>query len=377
MHINDVDDYPFHQHPGMFHVGATSDSHLNDGYWFAAFTDDVFAFMGLRLYPNMNVIDGYAGVVHRGEQRNVRASRLLTPTLSDLSVGPFALHVLEPMKRQRLVLGPNPTGVELDVEITATAPPVLEAPHVQHRAGRLINHVQRYAQCGDTDGWVTVDDERFDLAGGRACRDHSWGVRASMGAHVPIGGRREPSDEDRRALRLWAPFDVPGLRGFVQTHEDADGTCLDLEGVTETPDGEPVPVRALEHHFVYEPGSRRLRSGRVVLRGADDAEHVLEFDVVHPPAHVQGFGYRRGWSDGQPPGSYRGPLHVEHDRFDVSDPTHEAGPAHVPQGSRTGGMEYVVTMSADGGERRLTQIEHNVYRSYPRYGIVVGEKESA
>ena len=93
--LNPFDDYPFHQTAAPIDVPATSDSHFNDGYYFAFYRPDVHVFCGLRLHPNSNVMDGYAGVVWEGEQRDVRFSRALRPRANDLAVGPFRLDIVE------------------------------------------------------------------------------------------------------------------------------------------------------------------------------------------------------------------------------------------------------------------------------------------
>ena len=63
MQLNPFDDFPFHQALSPIDVPATSDSHFNDGYYFAFYRPGLHVFMGLRLHPNSNVMDGYAGAV--------------------------------------------------------------------------------------------------------------------------------------------------------------------------------------------------------------------------------------------------------------------------------------------------------------------------
>ena len=88
MRLNPFDDYPFHQAIAPLDVPATSDPHFNDGYWFSFYREGTYAFCGLRLHPNSNVMDGYGGVLHDGVQRNVRFSRALRPRTNELAVGP-------------------------------------------------------------------------------------------------------------------------------------------------------------------------------------------------------------------------------------------------------------------------------------------------
>jgi hypothetical protein len=79
MRLNEFDDYPFHQVPTPFHMPATTDTHYNDGYWFAFFADQWYLVFGLRLHPNSNALDGFTCISHGGQQRVLRASRAARP----------------------------------------------------------------------------------------------------------------------------------------------------------------------------------------------------------------------------------------------------------------------------------------------------------
>ena len=93
LRLNPFDDYPFHQAITPIDIPASSDPHFNDGYWFSFYRAGSYAFCGLRLHPNSNVMDGYAGAVHGGEQRNIRLSRALRPRTNELTIGPFRLEI--------------------------------------------------------------------------------------------------------------------------------------------------------------------------------------------------------------------------------------------------------------------------------------------
>ena len=141
-----LDDLPVHQTVAPLPEPATSDTHFNDGYYFAFYAPGFHVFAGLRLHPNTNVMDGYGGAVAHGTQRNLRVSRALRPETYPFKIGPLQLEILEPMRRQRVALQANESGVSFDVTFTAVAPPFDETPHRQYRHGRLHNHVVRYTQ---------------------------------------------------------------------------------------------------------------------------------------------------------------------------------------------------------------------------------------
>jgi len=366
--LSRLDDFPWHQAVAPLPLPATSDSHFNDGYYFGFFSEGWYGFFGLRLYANTNVMDGFAGVVGGGEQRTVRASRALRPDLDRLEVGPLRLTILEPMQRQRLELLDNPTGVTFDVTVDASSPAFLESPDIHYRRGRLLNHVLRYTQLSRADGVLGVDGRSVPVERWYGDRDHSWGIRASMGPQIPIRGV-ERSTGDPRAIRIWMPFELGDHCGMFAMHEDSDGSVLDFDGQLYHYDGRRTHLRGARHAFRYAEGSKLLRGGEFTLVDEHGAEHRYEFDVVADPASAQGFGYVRGWQDGQPPGTWRGPEHLEHDRFVVDDPGTVAGPPHVPVERRLGACEFPAAVRGPGGQEGMAQIEHMVYRAYRPYGF--------
>jgi hypothetical protein len=366
--LNRFDDFPFHQAISPLDVPATSDSHFNDGYYFAWYQGDRHWFCGLRVHPNNNVMDGYAGLVAGPEQRSIRFTRALRPRYDHLEVGPFTLEIVEPMQVQRLHLADNDSGVTFDVTVEASAPPFLETPRPHHRHGRLFNHVYRYTQLGRIRGTGSVDGTEQHFEHWHGCRDHSWGIRSTMGPHVPIRGVVQ-EQVDPRAIRIWIPFEVDDHSGFFHLHEDSAGNVLDFEGRLDLNGGSQVVLASARHSFVYHEGTRRLKAGSFTLTGHDGSERDYRFETSAHPAHPQGFGYTRGWRDGGQPGVYRGAAYHEVDRFRVDDPTRAVGPDHVPEERRLGGTEFASRLEAPGGAAGMAHIEHMIYGEYRPYGF--------
>ena len=360
MRLNDFDDFPFHQTAAPLDVPATSDPHFNDGYYFAFYRPGLHVFCGLRLHPNSNVMDGYAGVVAAGEQRDVRFSRALRPRTNELAVGPFRLDIVEPMSAQRIRLDDPELGLAFDVTLRASAPAFFEARHRQMRHGRLLNDVLRYTQVARAGGELVVDGGREAVDGWYACRDHSWGIRSTMGPHAPLGGIEEVAP-DPRALRLWIPFECGDTVGFFHCHEAHDGSVLDCEGRLDRAGRPPLAIDAVHHALRYEEGTRRLAGGDLTLVDEVGAEHGYAFEVACAPAHPQGFGYTRGWSDGGQPGVFRGVDVIERDRFDVSDPAVAGGALHLPAARRLGGTEFASTIAGPDGAKGMAHVEHMLY----------------
>jgi hypothetical protein len=370
MRLHDIDDLPFHQQPTPFDQAATSDPHFNDGYFFGFMTEGWYFIAGLRLHPNMNTVDGFACATHDGEQQCVRFSRALRPRYTDLSVGPFTLEVLEKMQRQRLVLTENPGGIEFDVELTAQAPPFVETRYQHVRYGRLINDTLRYNQVIRANGTAKVNGEILAVDSWWGLRDHSWGIRSSMGPRTKFGGVDKPADEqDERAYRLWVPFDVGDHTGFFHTHENRSGEPLDFEGRLDFPDGKSVGLRGVNHKVEYHPGTRWVVGGSFELIGDDGSVRSYRFSSGGTPADVQGGGYYGGWLDGGSAGVYRGPETVEQSRYRAAADAQPSGPDHIPPDKRWGPTEFPVVISCDGGGQGMAHFEHAVFGAYEPYGF--------
>jgi len=363
LELTRFDDFPYHQTVSSFAMPVTADPHFNDGYYFAWYRPGEHWFCGLRLHPNNNVMDGYAGVVSGGRQRTIRVSRALRPDSDTLRVGPLSLQIISPMQLQRVALDTNRSGLSFDVEITASSPEFVEHGHTQVRHGRLFNHLIRYTQVGRATGVVGLGSESSSVERWHACRDHSWGIRSTMGPHVPIGGI-ESDQLDPRAIRIWIPFEVSDHTGFFFTHEDASGAALDFEGRLDFFDGTQVPLKAVHHSFRYHPGSRRLAGGEFTVVDETGGEYTYQFEAAADPAHPQGFGYTRGWSDGGQPGVYRGEYTEEIDEFPTDDPTRSLGPVHVPESRRLGGTEFTSTIVGPDGATGMAHVEHMLYGGF-------------
>lgn len=361
--IHPHDDFPYHQAMTPMGAPVSSDPRFNDGYYFAFYREGRHVFCGLRFHPNNNVVDGYAGAVADGVQRGFRASRALDVDHSSIAVGPLRIEIVEPMTTQRAICADNDYGIEFDVTFTASCPAFFEAPHIQYRHGRLLNHVLRYTQPARAVGVVSIDgvDEQVDSWCG--ARDHSWGIRQTMGPALKIQGS-VPPPPDPRALRLWVPFEVGDRAGFFHLHEDAHGNVLDCEGRYEPTvgaSGAGADIVAVDHELTYVRDTKRLSSGVLELVLDTDERVRLEFGVACAPAHPQGFGYTRGWSDHGNPGVWRGVDIIEGERFDVSDPAAVAGPPHTDPQRRLGGTEFVSTLVGPGGSVGMAHVEHMLY----------------
>lgn len=361
--INAWDDFPVHQGPLPVDRPLNSDRHFNDGYWFGFYTDGLYAFCGMRLHPNNNVIDGYAGIVAGGEQRAVRFSRALRPDTGELEVGPLRIEIIKPLATQRLILhADDDIGISWDVEMSALG---LwgEDRAQQLRHGVVLNDVLRYTGVCEPTGWVSVDGQRTRVGPGwGGGRDHSWGIRSTMGPRTPLGGTLDDA-RDPRAIRLWVPFRCGDQVGFFHGHEDVDGEVLDFDGSVRGPAGE-LELTGVRHQFEYHPGTTIVKAGAFTLLGVDGEQLDYEFEVCCEGVHPQAFGYNQGWSDAMNPGVWRGPEARESSRFDVTEPGSRPFGAHLPERRRLGATEFAARLRGPDGREGIAMVEHMVYGPY-------------
>jgi hypothetical protein len=176
MRIRDFDEYPFPQNPTPFDVPSTSDVHFNDGYFCSAFAEDWYVVMGIRLHPNMNVMDGFAGLARGGEQRVLRSSRALRPRSLELEVGPLRIEIRNPLREVRIALAESDAGFGFDLTFEAVAPPFMEEPYRFRKYGHLIHDLIRYTQADGSfaTGKVSALIGGMRSATIRGASDRAW-----------------------------------------------------------------------------------------------------------------------------------------------------------------------------------------------------------
>ncbi len=316
------DDLPFHQIPAPFDVAGSGDHRWFDRYWFVAFEPEgrlAFA-TGLGVYKNMDVLDGFAAAVLDGTQHNVRVSRTLRPDLAQIGAGPLRYEVVEGLHAFRLVLAKNDFDLAFDLTWTATTAPHEEAHHLRREGGVLQEDYERFFQFGNVSGTVATAGTRFDLAGVDwfAFRDRSFGIRPGVGGPPPQASERAPSRA--RALMLGAAFAIDDATGVFQLQEDADGRVRYFDGYVAPAEGQRQRFVDATTDVELTGEHRELARARVELVDDAGASSVLELEPLCPPFVHQGFGYFDGFHDRQGLGVRRGALHVEGERYDVSEP---------------------------------------------------------
>ncbi len=285
--ITAFDDYLVHQTAEPVSQPLQSDRNFYDRYWLNGFdTGGEFIFeAGLGVYPNRRVMDAHFSVVLGGRQYALHASRRAPRDRSQSQVGPLAISVLEPMRRLRLVVADNETGIACDLVFTARTAAHQEPQNVLYEDGRLLMNTCRFTQFGRWDGWIAVDGRKVTVRASTCygTRDKSWGVRpiGEPEAGAPGLTNKEPS-----VYWSWAPVHFDTFCTHYNTFQDPDGTPTQL-GAARLPvfeNGQAVPVgeepglqpiRQVRHSIRWQPGTRWAASAEIVFGGPDGEQHLL------------------------------------------------------------------------------------------------------
>ena len=142
-------------------------------------------------------MDGFAGVAFDGRQYNFRVSRRLRPNPLETVIGPLEIEILEGLRRHRLTLRPNESGLAFDLEFVATMNPHEEGEHFRRRNGRVT---RAYGARAATRRLSRLDRGRRRAPRGRPRRP------GSASATIPGAFAREMrTDETNPPLTYYPP----------------------------------------------------------------------------------------------------------------------------------------------------------------------------
>ncbi|MDB5702398.1 MAG: hypothetical protein JWL66_2597 [Sphingomonadales bacterium] len=333
--LTPYDEFPVHQASRPFSYVPSTDYSWDDGHYIGIFSPEhkIFLCMGMRVNANTDMIGGYALLNIAGHQTTVRFSRCWRGNFS-MTIGPFSIDFVEPLKTLRVKLDENDSGMTFDILWEGSSPPFLEDHHVSVNRGRHTTDQTRYSQPGSATGTLSLNDKSWAIEpnGWQASRDHSWGLYAGRAPLSPPSHLLPPrvSFGPQRALRLWTVFKSGEISGFYHLHETAEGVQVKMNDVFGTPFGgrlfrdwgeEDIELVAGVHETVLEPGTRMLKGTNVTLTDTLGRVWRQEIRVVSPPWVPMTMGYHPGsWKDGGTFGTYHGSetLAMEWDYFDFS-----------------------------------------------------------
>lgn len=322
--LNFLDDYPIHQTPEPVAHLATTDRNAYDRFFFNGFSTDGEWFFGIAmgLYPGRGILDCAFSLVRKdGLQRSFHASRRAPTERTDMTVGPFRIEIVEPMRRTRVVLDDNESGLACDLTFAAHTAAMEEARQVLWSGARKVMDCTRFDLFGRWSGTIRSPDG--DIAVNAATclgvKDRSWGVR-KLG-EPDTGGA--PPKAAGGAFFLWAPLFWGDHVSQAIIYDGIDGKPLIRDAMTApfldtvptgptAEDGRMERIATARHRVVYHPGTRLARSAQIDLVGHDDSVRTVSFEPILR-FHMKGIGYTHPvWGHGY----WKGELEIGHETFD-------------------------------------------------------------
>jgi len=357
------DDLIGHQTPTTFdHVG-TSDPHWMERLWYTGHPvpeGDMIFDVGLGYHPNRNVMDVFAGIERGGVQINFRASRHARPNPLETIVGPLTIEVIEGLRRHRISLAENESGLSFDLEFMASMNAHEEEPHFRRRKGRVTEDMMRVQQLGRYRGWIAHDGERVEVTPERwwGQRDHSWGIRAEMRtdpAHPPVTFYPP-------FLFLWTTvqFADYGLQLFLKERAPGDTIYITGEEVfpvgTRAKPGRRLVAMTHDIEWLDDPLGQTVRTATLEAVFSDGDRRTLQVRALPARYFLKGGLY--GGLDGWFQGDDRGKLHLAHDRWNLISPD-------TRRAART--LSDHVIEVRDGDNIGWGIMEYGVGEGYERY----------
>lgn len=365
--LNRLDDYPIHQTPEPIALPATSDPNFYDRTWFNAYSDDGTHYFGLGIavYPHRGILDCHFSVVEAGgRQHCFYASRRAPQERTDLSVGPFRLEIVEPLRRARVTLDDNESGVSCELTFSARTSALQEARQVLWRRQQRTMDATRFAQFGrwsgtirHPDGELSIDDDTW-----RGTKDRSWGIRP-VGERMTVGAPHP----FRSFFFLWAPLQWDDHVSHAVFFDGANGEAIVREGLTaplfgsegEIPDeldDVAEHMATAVHRVDYQPGTRWAERAEIDLIDLYGGVRTL---TLTPTLRFQfkGLGYGHPvWGQGM----WKGELEVGGESFDPLelDPLRPEN-LHVQQ----------VVEATDGERRGIGALEQLLIGPYAPSGF--------
>ncbi|RLQ21662.1 hypothetical protein DWB85_11650 [Seongchinamella sediminis] len=315
--LSKFDDYPIHQTAEpVFHT-ASSDRFHYDRYWYNAHARDGSFYFGVGLcrYPNLGILDGSLSLAIDGRQYAFHGSCRAPHEPTDLTIGPMALQILEPMGRHRLLIADNETGISCDLLFTPRTACIEEGRQTLRNERHVVMDATRLDQFGCWSGWIRYDGKELQVDGATTfgLKDRSWGIRPVGDAYtggaplaefqavhfnwVPIHW------EDECSLAGWFEDDSGDQwhtdQGFLPRYASADAIPGTVDPAARTWKGR------VDHRLSMVPGTRRASGGVITMndRSGESLEISLEPVLWH---RMKGLGYQHPeWGHGRWQGELR------------------------------------------------------------------------
>jgi len=300
--LNKLDDFPIHQTPEPIAHPATSDRNVYDRTWFNGYAPDgsYYFGIGMAIYPYRGILDCAFSVVQPGQRQHCfYGSRRAPDERTDMRCGPFRMEVLEPMKRTRVILDDNTSGISCDLTFSTRTSAIQEARQTLWNGTRRSMDATRFDQFGRWSGVIRHPEGeiRVDPDVCLGTKDRSWGVR---GVGEPETGGAPPTRMPNFFF-LWAPlfwddhishaifFD--GMRGEALVREGIVAPLYPTEAaVPGVHDGRDERMATARHRVTYHRGTRLAQSAELDLVPLEGDIRTIRLEPILK-FQMKGLGY--------------------------------------------------------------------------------------
>lgn len=349
--LNRLDDYPIHQTPEPIAYPATSDRNVYDRTWFNGYAPDgsYYFGIGMAIYPYRGILDCAFSVVQPGQRQHCfYGSRRAPLERTEMKVGPFRIEILEPMKRTRVILDDNASGISCDLVFSARTGAIQEARQTLWSGTRRTMDATRFDQFGRWSGVIQHPEGtiRVDPTVCLGTKDRSWGVR---GVGEPETGGA-PMQRMPGIFFLWAPlfwddhvshaifFDGPRGEALVREGIEAPLYARE-EDIPGTQDGLDQRMATARHRVTYHKGTRLAQSAELDLVPLEGDIRTIRMEPILK-FQMKGLGYGHPeWGQGM----WKGEEVVGGESFDprqldmlARENIHVQQVVRTTDGSRTG-----------------------------------------
>ena len=321
--LNKLDDYPIHQTAEPIAHPVTSDRNVYDRTWFNGYANDgsYYFGIGMAIYPHRGILDcAFSVVTPGGLQHCFYGSRRAPTERTDMSCGPMRIEIIEPMKRVRVVLEDNDSGLACDITFSARTASIEEAHQTLWNGARRVMDATRFDQFGRWSGWVKHPDGHIDVQADvcNGTKDRSWGVRG-VGEPESGGAPAMP----KGICFLWAPLFWDDHISHAIFFDGQDGEALVREGIIAPlyPTEEAVPgvldgkderMATANHRVTYHPRSRLASSAEIDLVNLAGETRTITLEPILK-FQMKGLGYgHTEWRQG----AWHGELVTGSESFD-------------------------------------------------------------
>lgn len=324
--LNKLDDFPVHQTPEPLAQPATSDRNVYDRTWFNGYANDgsYYFGVGMAVYPHRGVLDGAFSVVRPdGLQHCFYGSRRAPHERTDMSIGPFRIEVIEPMRQTRVILEENDSGLTCDVTFSALTASIQEGRQTLWSGARRVMDATRFDQFGAWSGTVGTPEGEIKVTPDvcRATKDRSWGVRG-VGEPEAGGAPTVPNG----ICFLWAPLFWEDHVSHAIFFDNGEGRALVREGLVAplydrtadipgVEDGRIDWMATAVHRIDYHPGTRLARHAEIDLISLSGERRTISLEPILR-FQMKGLGYgHRKWRQG----NWMGELALGYETFDPAE----------------------------------------------------------